>query len=309
MADFFDQKNKGVNSVERLEEALERFVTDGMAARNYSQATRTSYLNDLQLFLQYMDSIGVVLVAKVRLADLESYQAQMDRQGYAPSSRERKTHAIKSFFEFLERQEIVSQNPANKLIPPSYKRDERRFLTKGEYQRLLREVSHNPRDAAIIELFLQTGIRLSELARLSVDDLNLPNKITRDPDNVGQVRIRRKGGRYETLPLNYKACKAVAAYLKVRPGVSHRGLFVTKFGLQMGKRGVQNVVTKYLKEAGIKDASTHTLRHTMATHHAANGTDLPTIQNMLGHQDLKTTSIYVSLAKEAQKRALQENAL
>ena len=98
-------------------------------------------------------------------------------------------------------------------------------------------------------------------------------------------------------------------YLKVRPSVPHAVLFVTKFGEQMGKRGIQKMLKKYLDEAGSESSHPHTLRHTFATHHAAKGTDLKTIQDNLGHASLKTTSIYISLAKEAQKRALQENAL
>ena len=94
-----------------------------------------------------------------------------------------------------------------------------------------------------------------------------------------------------------------------RPSVPHAGLFVTKFKEQMGKRGIQNLVKKYLEEAGIDGGHVHTLRHTHATHHAAKGTDLKTIQENLGHASLKTTSIYISLAKETQKKALQENAL
>lgn len=302
--------NWAMNSeVKTLSQALELFTTTGMAARNYSEATRKHYSSDLRLFLKYLYNRGVGEVAKVDLGDLESYQAEMDRQGYAASSRNRKTHAIKSFFNFLKRQKIISNDPAEELIPPSPSKDEPRFLSEEEYQRLLRAVSHNPRDAAIIELFLQTGMRLSELARLTLTDVTLPNKIKRDTESMGKVRVKRKGGRFETIPLNYKACKALAAYLKVRPSVSHTGLFVTKFKEQMGKRGVQNVVKKYLEEAGIEAAHTHTLRHTHATHHAAKGTDLKTIQENLGHASLKTTSIYVSLAKEAQKKALQENAL
>jgi site-specific recombinase XerD len=305
----FWEKMTMPQEVQRLDEALALYISLGMAARNYSEATRRHYTSDLRLFVEYLRSQSIEEVGEIDLTDLESYQAEMDRQGYRASSRNRKTHAIKSFFHFLKRQKYLAVNPAEELIPPSPSKDEPRFLTQDEYQRLLRAVSHDPRDAAIIELFLQTGMRLSELARLSLTDVTLPNKITRDAENMGSVRVKRKGGRYESIPLNYKASKALAAYLKVRPSVPHMGLFVTKFKEQMGKRSIQNVVKKYLKEAGIEGGHTHTLRHTHATHHAAKGTDLKTIQENLGHASLKTTSIYISLAKEAQKKALQENAL
>ena len=132
---------------------------------------------------------------------------------------------------------------------------------------------------------------------------------TRDPDNTGAVRVRRKGGKFETIPLNYKACQAIASYLRVRPAVAHQALFVTKFLTPMSKRAIQSMVAKYCKDSGIRNASVHSLRHTMATHHVARGTDLKTVQETLGHKSLATTSIYVSLARKAQKKALQEHAL
>ena len=95
----------------------------------------------------------------------------------------------------------------------------------------------------------------------------------------------------------------------MRPEVDHDALLVTKFKAPMSRRAIQYRVRKYMDEAGIKGASVHTLRHTMATHHVARGTDLKTLQETLGHADLATTSIYVSLAKKAQRQALQENAL
>ena len=126
---------------------------------------------------------------------------------------------------------------------------------------------------------------------------------------MGSVRVHRKGGKVERIPLNYKACQALAAYLKVRPKVEHNGRFVAKFKSRMTARSIEYMVSKYLTETGIPHASVHTLRHTMATHHVARGADLNTVQVTLGHASLATTSIYVSLSKRAQKKALQEHAL
>src|SRR5437763_16770550 len=111
------------------------------------------------------------------------------------------------------------------------------------------------------------------------------------------------------MPLNYKGSRAIATYLRVRPAVIHEALFVSKFKRPMTPRTIEYMVSKYLAEASIQNASVHTLRHTMATHHVARGTDLKTVQETLGHANLKTTSIYVSLAKTAQRKALQEHAL
>jgi site-specific recombinase XerD len=119
----------------------------------------------------------------------------MDRRGYASSTRNRKTQSIRILFQFLQVQGITQHNIASQLIPPPIQKQEPRFLSEAEYQRLLRAASHNARDAAIIELFLQTGMRLSELAKLQLTDIEIPKRITQDVDNMGLVRIRRKGGK------------------------------------------------------------------------------------------------------------------
>ncbi len=296
--------------IQTLEQAIDLFVTDGMPARNLSPLTRKNYRHDLVDLLAFLQSRGASTLSDISLRHLEAYQAEMDRRGYSASTRNRKTHSIKSLFHFLHRLGITSHNIADKLIPPSVVKNEPRFLTEAEYQRLLRECSHKPRDAAIIELFLQTGMRLSELAKLQLQDIDIPKRITPDPDNMGYVRVRRKGGKYVYIPLNHKACKALAAYLLVRPDIAgETALFISQFKRPMSIRAIQERVTKYAQEAGIQATSVHVLRHTMATHHVARGTDLKTVQEILGHADLKTTSIYVSLAKTAQRKALQEHAL
>jgi integrase/recombinase XerC len=295
--------------VETLAEGLTLFEDVGMPARNLSARTRQEYQKDLTDLIAFLTERGVTKLTKVGLQDLERYQAEMDRRGYKESTRERKTYAIKTWFGFLHHQEILTNNVASGLIPPRVQKAVPRFLSEDEYQRLLRACSHQPRDAAIIEVLLQTGMRLSELARLNLSNIELPKRITKDPDNTGSVRIRRKGGKVDTIPLNHKACKALKAWLKVRPEVDHQALLVTKFKTQMSPRAIQYAVAKYLQEADIQGASVHTIRHTMATHHVAAGTDLKTVQESLGHADLATTAIYVSLAKKAQRQYLQENAL
>ena len=182
---------------------------------------------------------------------------------------------------------------ARSLVPPRPEKREPRFLSEEEYRRLLRVCSHEPRDAAIIEVLLQTGMRLSEFAGLTLADVEIPKRITRNPDNTGTVRVLRKGGKTQLIPLNCKACQALAAWLKLRPEVDHDALFVTKFKAPMSPRAIQYRVKKYLDEAGIKGASVHTLRHTMATHHVARGTDLKTLQETLGHADLIMSHVVV----------------
>ncbi len=297
------------STVTTLAQTLAQFETSGTPARNLATRTRREYARDLRDLLSYFEQRGITRLDEVRSREVEAYLAELDRRGLQGSTRNRKVHTLKTFFAWLVRHELLASSPAARLVAPRAIKKEPRYLSEEEYRRLLRACSHHTRDAAIIEVFLQTGMRLSELARLTLTDVDLPKRITRDIESMGSVRVQRKGGKIERIPLNYKVCQALAAYLKVRPKVGHDGLFITKFKTRMTTRSIEYMVTKYLGETGISGASVHTLRHTMATHHVARGTDLKTVQVTLGHASLATTTIYVSLSKRVQKKALQEHAL
>lgn len=118
-----------------------------------------------------------------------------------------------------------------------------------------------------------------------------------------------KGRKERVLVLNYKICEALIAWLVARPEVETDALFVSKKHQRLSKRQIQNVVYKYLERAGIDKACVHTLRHTMATHHYAMGTDILTLKEILGHENLETTTIYITLAKQQQAHYMQKNAL
>jgi site-specific recombinase XerD len=164
------------------------------------------------------------------------------------------------------------------------------------------------RDAAVIELILQTGLRLAEVAALRTFDLELPARPSREHP-PGAVHVQGKGRKQRTVTVNWRACKALKAWLAVRPSLPGDPLFTTKFRKRLGPRGIQHLVAKYLDEAGIMGASVHALRHTFATHMVRKGTHLAVVQKAMGHESLDTTSIYIDLAREQMDKELQENAL
>ena len=294
-----------------VEEAIRLFTVVGMPARGLSARTRVEYGNDLAEFARFLADRGLSQLGEVSLRYLEAYLAHLDGRGLKASSINRKAQTLKSFFRFLCDHGMLAQNIAARLVPPRIPRREPRFLSESEYKELLRACSHSPRDAALIELLLQTGMRLSEVAGLTWADVELPAKVTPEPNNVGYARITRKGGKVVLVPLNYKACRVLKTWKasKHKRAAGCDALFVSKYGLSLSARAIQDTVAKHLAAAKISGASVHSLRHTMATHHVAQGTDLKTIQETLGHADLATTALYVSLAKQAQRRALQEHAL
>src|SRR5512135_1025122 len=193
---------------------------------------------------------------------------------------------------------------------PEVQRDEPRALSVTEYTALLREAGHDPGDAAILELLLQTGIRLAEVTALTVEDVTLPVKPSLDPiHGYGLLRVHRKGRRLQELILNYKACRALKAYLRVRPAAPTPALFLTKYAAPMTHRSVQKLMKKYATAAGVRWAHVPTMRTTHITEHIARRTDIKTVQGNAGHASLATTNFYARYVKEAQIRAMQENAL
>src|SRR3954454_5625701 len=186
-----------------------------LASRNFAPRTRREYLTDLRQLGEYLAETGVTTVQAVQHTHLAGFLASLDRQAHASSTRRRKVAVVRSFFRFLAGAGLRTGDPAADLVPPALAWSQPRYLTQGEYERLRYAARHMPRDAAIIELILQTGLRLSEVASLRLSDVDLPNRRTA-PDAVGSVRVWH-GRRHRVVTLNAKACAAVRGYLLVRP--------------------------------------------------------------------------------------------
>ena len=293
-----------------IRKAIRLFELVGMPARNLSQRTREEYGKDLRLMAAYCESQGRLQAEQLTLPVLEAYQAEMDRHGYASASRQRKTYAIRAFLSFLYRRGISRENIGRRLIPPRRIQKAPRYLTRSEYQALEQACQQHPRDAAIIQLLLQTGIRRAEVVRLTLDDiLELPERPTPDPDNVGMLHVGRGRDMEESIPLNYRVCMALARYLEVRPPSELRALFLSRSGKPLSPRAVLNLVKRYAHMAGNTEVGVNTLRHTHGTHHVVQGTDLRLIQANMGHASISTTKKYIGLATSARQRAMQEHAL
>jgi len=293
-----------------LRQALNSYAAIHMASRNMAPRTRAEYSRDLVDLVGFLETnCAISNTRAVELKHLESFLAELDRRGLSSASRRRKAAAIRSFFGFVEGHGYAVSNVAARLRSPGREGREPRVLTEAEYKRLQDTCRFHVRDQAIIELFLQTGMRLSELGRLTTTDLDLPAKVGRDKEGAGSVRILGKGRKERTVTLNWKACRALKSYLSTRAAMSDPRIFITKFGAPMSPRAIQDTVKKYFREANIENASVHTLRHTFGTHMVKKGTNLRVVQEAMGHSDLKTTSVYVHLARELMDEQLQANAL
>lgn len=280
----------------------------GMPAADLAQRTCIEYGRDLADLLAFLEGVGTFTVAQVSQLHLLAYQAEMIRRGYTPPTRNRRAHAIKRFFTFLYSQGVTTSDIGSQLIPPRVPYQEPRYLSAGERTRLISACSGHVRDHALIQLVLQTGITLSQLARLTLEDVEIPRQITTAAEDCGWVQVSRRGAR-RLVSLNDTAGRSLRDWLAVRPRSSHQVLWTTMIGDPLSSRSIRRSVAGYLRRAGILHASVHTLRHTMAVHRVAAGTTLQTLQKTLGHAEVKTTAQYVPLARQTKRKALQEHAL
>jgi integrase/recombinase XerC len=274
-------------TVESIYEAVNFFEYVGMLERKLSRRTRREYRKDLDDFIEFLESQAVFVIGEISLAHLRGFQIALDRAGCKQSTVRRKSFAVKVFFSFLASSGVTAEDRGAEFIPLPQPGDEIRFLSTEERQRLLSVCSKSVRDTAIIRLFLHTGIRLSEAVALGVSDVTL--------DEAASVRVRRRTGAVDTISLTDQATTtALQHWLSARPSVSVDALFLSRHGKPLSKRAVQFLIAGHLQQAGIAGASVHTLRHTMAVHHAAQGMDAESIQEILGLSSLRQAEQYVS---------------
>ena len=198
--------------------------------------------------------------------------------------------------------EYLEKNPAAKVSPPNGEKRNPTILYQHEYKALLYEARNNLRDLAILQTFLQTGIRVGELCNLTLEDIDLEAR---------ELIVRQgKGAADRSIPLTEKAVEALKAYLDIRPQTDTRAVFLSKHNTPLDERSVNYMVKKYVKKAGIKKpVSVHTLRHTCATHKADKGMSLTDLQAILGHRRLETTYKYLHLAKTSLRDQMEATAL
>ena len=300
-----------------FQEKLNEYEQVFLASHNYSLYTRRAYLIDITQLLDFLASKGLTTLQDVSLRNLDAWLAKLDRKSLAGTTRRRKASSVKSFFDFLERSGYVSKNIAKRLIMPEVETKRRKRLSREEYQRLEAVVANKPKKAAIIQIFLQTGIRLSELVNLDLGDiLRFPKTITSKPEDAGILSIRSGKRRKDRIvPLNEKACSALKIWLRERPKeIKTEAIITSKFrnsknNGRITQGGIQKIVKKCFMEAKIHGASVHTLRHTCASWYLKNGAKLTSIRDLLGHTNIATTSIYLSEDEEQMIQDVQRFGL
>lgn len=265
-----------------------------------SANTLSSYLRDVRQFAAWLEDIGLSL-SLVRQSDIKDYAHHLKTKGKSEATVVRSVASLKSFYSYMVAGHILSVNPAKGYTPTRVERKLPEILTSKEVDLFLDQPDDSDakgcRDKAMLELLYATGIRVSELIALDVQDVNL---------TVGFVRCESHG-KERMVPLYRAAIKALAAYINnVRPQLLERpeetALFVNLGGERMSRQGFWKIVKHYQEKAGIaKEITPHTLRHSFAAHLLENGADLKSIQEMLGHADISSTQIYTQLVNQKLK--------
>ncbi|MDK2822122.1 MAG: hypothetical protein PWQ67_1374 [Clostridia bacterium] len=265
--------------------------------KGYSPHTLVAYRKDLQQFYGFFAEQKKLV--EITNLDIRKYLAYLQANGLTRSTIARKLTTIRSFFKFLKKSKYLNNNPAKSVSSPKKSKKIPVVLNQREITSFLEEtfIETDPltiRDKAIFELFYSSGLRVSELVSLNINDLYPEYQC---------VKVMGKGSKERIVPLGSKAIKALETYLSssrslLDKGNSQNVLFLNHQGKRLTTRGIRYIVDKYVKKAALSlKVSPHVFRHTFATHLLDNGADLRVVQELLGHVNLSTTQIYTHVSK------------
>ncbi|MGB9735055.1 MAG: tyrosine recombinase XerC [bacterium] len=272
---------------------IETFKTYLGVEKGASRNTIDAYVSDLQQFLTFLAKVHpdktIETVGVLEIRSFISSILKTDKK----TTVGRKLAALKTFYKYLLREHIVEMNPADLIAIPRKDKILPKFLNVDEAFTLIEQPEIDKflslRDRAILELFYASGVRVSELVGLDIENIDI---------NIGYIKVKGKGNKERVIPINRKAIDVIKLYLHERayflnnkPDTS--AVFLNKYGKRITRRAVGMIVRKYMLKSGInKHISPHALRHTFATHLLDAGADLRFIQELLGHSSISTTQIY-----------------
>lgn len=272
----------------KLEIAHKKFI-DHLKDQNKSASTLIAYKKDIEQLLEHLAKDGVELVTQIQLPQIESFMNKLAKQSYTPKSISRKTNATKTFFRFLVQMGHIKENVAELLKHPKVEIKAPRILTKIEYRALRDAAKDDARSYGMIEVLLQTGLTISELADAKLADLEISNE-------SGKMFIPKRNLKESRhVPLNKAVIEAIQRYInEERPKLEKAiHLFITKSGKPLLVRNIRSTINRFFKLAGVEKAKVNDLRHTFVAHHLAAGVNIMTVSKVAGHKRLSTTERYL----------------
>jgi len=288
--------------------SLDMFETYLKVEKNASSLTVAGYRSDLLQFIEYLSGLLQVeaeelLPGGVNHLVVRQYLAHLQKKGLARTSIARKIAALRSFFRYLCREQLAEVNPAKAVSTPKLEKRLPTFLYAQDVALLLGTPDPGTalglRDRALLELTYGSGLRVSEVVGLNVDDLDL---------GVGYARVFGKGAKERVVPVGSHSAAALELYLErgrpqlLQPVGREDALFLNRFGVRLTSRGVRDLVCRHVAKLALAcHVSPHTLRHSFATHMLDGGADLRTVQELLGHVKMSTTQIYTHVTRQRLK--------
>jgi integrase/recombinase XerD len=273
----------------KLDIAHKQFI-DHLRGLDRSPSTVVAYSKDIEQLTEHLFKQGLELVHEIETDHLKSFMDKLAEQGYTNKSISRKTNSTKTFFRYLITEEVIELNAADDLKHPKVEIKAPRILSRLEYGALRDAARDDARTFAIIEVLLQTGLRISELSSIKMDHVTIGETKT---DGTLHIPERRRHS-MRSVPLNEAAVKAIVSYLEEKPEVeSSEHLFITKTGNPLLVRNIRATLTRFFDKAGVEEATVNDLRHTFVAHHLAQGTSLQTVSKIAGHKRVSTTERYL----------------
>jgi len=289
-----------------VEQLLDQFLHYIVVEKGLSKNTIDAYSHGLNRFLDYLRKKGIQEISSVSKFDVRAFLLVLKKQGLSTKTVLRNLVAIRTLFQFLIREGILEANPIEELESPKIAKTLPEILTLKEVEQLLEQPNPQTpmgiRDRAMLEVLYATGMRVSELTQLPMNQVNL---------EAGYVLVFGKGSKERIIPLGSEAMKWVALYLKAaREKLAKRkespSLFINRLGRGMSRQQFWKTIKTYGRRAGIQKRITpHLLRHSFASHLLEGGADLRSVQMMLGHVDISTTQIYTHVTGERLKKIHQ----
>jgi len=282
--------------IDQMNEYLEYVVVEQRLTEN----TRISYQNELTKYCLYLEKKGIYNIREIELDDITNYLSHLNKENILPQSIAHSITAIKNFHKYFLKTGILTNDISKSIERPKLRKKLPNTLSVADVDKLLDIDLKTPfdyRNKAMLELLYGTGLRISELLSLSLNDIDLINCT---------VRCMGKGRKERIIPINDYIIKYLKLYLNERPKLEKNGkyneLFLNNHGKPITRQGFFKMLKKLLLEKGLNsEISPHTLRHSFATHLLENGADLRIIQEMLGHSDISTTRIYTHISNQKVK--------
>lgn len=280
-------------------ETIQQNFQDDLKAKGRSPATIVAYGKDIEQLIDSLKKRQKESPAEVTREDLVEFIRGLEEKEYTPKSISRKINAIRTFFKFLMLKDEISEDPSTTLEHPKIEIQPPRILSPMEYRALRDACREDLRTSAVVELLLQTGIRIGELRRAKTADVKFGEN-----GEDGQIRLAASGKTPErTIPLNQTAQKALRRYFPTRPRPEDDTLFVTRSGRPLLIRNIRTTINRYFKRAGIKGAKVNDIRHTFVATHLSRGVPLTTVSKLAGHLRITTTEKYIEhIEKPAEEK-------